>query len=332
MEYRRLGKTDFEISAISLGTWQVGGRWGEPFDDALAERILEDAIEGGVNFIDTADVYSDGASEAAVGRVLRRIKERHGPRIYMATKCGRFIQPHVDAGYTPPRLREFVEASLKNSGLDTLDLVQLHCPPAAVYYRPEIFELFERLKDEGKILHLGVSVEKVEVALKAIEYPNVTTVQIIFNMFRLRPAGLFFREAKARDIGVIARVPLASGLLSGRYGRETAFGSGDHRTYNREGAAFDRGETFSGVNYETGLAAVEELRKLFPDEPGLAGWAIRWTLMFSEVSTVIPGASRVEQVQANLAAGDLRPLTAEEMAGVRAIYEKEIAPLVHHLW
>src|SRR5665648_653655 len=199
MEYRRLGKTGFDISAISLGTWQVGGRWGEEFDDALAERIIEAAIERGVNFIDTADVYSDRASEAAVGRVVRRVKARHGDRVYVATKCGRFINPHVDAGYTPQVLRSYVEASLKNSGLEALDLIQLHCPPTPVYYRPEIFALFDTLKAEGKIRNLGVSVEKVEEALKAIEYPNVTTVEIVFNMFRLRPAGLFFREARAKD-------------------------------------------------------------------------------------------------------------------------------------
>src|SRR6516165_878406 len=268
--YRRLGKTNWEVSAISLGTWQVGGRWGERFDDALAERIIESAIERGVNFIDTADVYSNRASEAAVGRVVRRTKARHGDRVHVATKCGRFISPHVDAGYTPQALRGYVNASLKNSGLEALDLIQLHCPPTAVYYRPEIFALFDDLKAEGKIRNLGVSVEKVEEALKVIEYPNVTTVQIIFNMFRLRPAGLFFREARTRDIGIIARVPLASGLLSGRYSRATQFGPQDHRAFNRDGAAFDKGETFSGVNYEVGLAAVEAIRALFPQGPGLA--------------------------------------------------------------
>ena len=332
MELRRLGKTGFNISPISLGTWQVGGRWGEPFDDALAERIIEAAIARGVNFIDTADVYGDRASEAAVGRVVRRVKARHGQRIYVATKCGRFISPHVDAGYTPAALRQYVETSLKNSGLETLDLVQLHCPPTAVYYRPEIFGLFETLKAEGKILNLGVSVEKVEEALKAIEHPNVASVQIIFNMFRMRPSGLFFREAKAKDVGIIARVPLASGLLTGRFSRETAFGAGDHRTYNRDGAAFDKGETFSGVNYELGLEAVEAIKAIFPAEPGLAAWALRWILMFPEVSTVIPGASRVEQIESNLAAASLRALTPAEMQAVAEVYERLIKPVVHHLW
>ena len=332
MEYRRLGKTGFDISAISLGTWQVGGRWGEEFDDALAERIIEAAIERGVNFIDTADVYNDRASEAAVGRVVRRVKARHGDRVYVATKCGRFIDPHVDAGYTQEVLRSFVEASLKNSGLEALDLIQLHCPPTPVYYRPEIFALFDTLKAEGKIRNLGVSVEKVEEALKAIEYANVTTVQIVFNMFRLRPAGLFFREARAKDVGIIARVPLASGLLSGRFNRETQFGAGDHRNFNRDGASFDKGETFSGVDYEQGLAAVEAIKAIFPEEPGLAAWALRWILMFPEISTVIPGASRVEQLEANLAAADLRALTQAEMDGVAAIYERDLKATVHQLW
>jgi aryl-alcohol dehydrogenase-like predicted oxidoreductase len=332
VEYRRLGKTGLDVSAVSLGTWQVGGRWGEEFDDVLAERIIESAIERGVNLIDTADVYSDRASEAAVGRVVRRVKARHGERVYVATKCGRFLDPHVDAGYTPEVLRSYVEASLKNTGLETLDLIQLHCPPPPAYHRPEIFALFDTLKAEGKIRNLGVSVEKIEEALKAIEYPNVTTVQLIFNMFRLRPADLFFGEARAKDVGIIARVPLASGLLSGRFSRQTQFGAADHRTYNRDGAAFDKGETFSGVDYEQGLAAVEAIKTIFPDEPGLAAWALRWILMFPEVSTVIPGASRVEQLEANLAAADLRALTQAEMDGVAAIYERYIKPTVHHLW
>ena len=332
MEHRRLGKTGFAISAVSLGTWQVGGRWGEAFDDALAERIIEAAIERGVNFIDTADVYNDHASEAAVGRVVRRVKARHGERVYVATKCGRFIDPHVDAGYTPDVLRSYVEASLKNSGLEALDLIQLHCPPTPVYYRPEIFALFDTLKTEGKIRNLGVSVEKVEEGLKAIEYANVTTVQIVFNLFRQRPAGLFFREARAKDVGIIARVPLASGLLSGRFTRDTRFGAGDHRAFNRDGAAFDKGETFAGVDYAQGLAAVEKIKEIFPEEPGLAAWALRWILMFPEVSTVIPGASRVEQIEANLAAADLRALTQAEMDGVAAVYERDIKPSVHQLW
>jgi aryl-alcohol dehydrogenase-like predicted oxidoreductase len=287
MHHRRLGRTGFEVSEISLGTWQVGGRWGEPFSDATADALLNQAIDAGVNFIDTADVYGAGASEAAVGRVVRSRSER----VFVATKCGRKINPHVNAGYTVAALRGHVEASLRNMGLETLDLVQLHCPPTEVYYRPEIFELFERLRDEGKVRHLGVSVEKIEEGLKAIEFPNVASVQIIFNMFRQRPAELFFEQVKKRDVGVIVRVPLASGLLTGQYSAATSFGADDHRNFNREGARFDRGETFSGVDYERGLAAVAELKDLFNGDVPLAHWALRWILMFDAVSCVIPGAS-----------------------------------------
>ncbi|WP_284446254.1 aldo/keto reductase [Flavobacterium anhuiense] len=261
MNYRKLGKTNFNISEISLGTWQVGGKWGSGFDDKTADELLNTAIDNGVNFIDTADVYENGLSETAVGRVVRSRSER----IFVATKCGRQINPHVNEGYTPKVLQKFVEDSLKRTGLETLDLIQLHCPPTEVYYRPEIFELFDRLKDQGKILNLGVSVEKVEEALKAIEYSNVTTVQIIFNLFRQRPSELFFSEAKKKDIGIIARVPLASGLLTGKFDSKTTFEPQDHRNFNRNGEAFDKGETFSGIDYELGLKAVDELKALFPE-------------------------------------------------------------------
>ena len=331
MNYRRLGKTGLEVSEVSLGTWQVGGRWGEPFDSATAERIIEKAIDGGVNFIDTADVYGDRLSEATVGRVVKRHLAR-GQRIHVATKCGRFINPHVDANYSTAALRGYVEASLENLGLDTLDLIQLHCPPEATYARAEIFGLFDDLKREGKISNLGVSVETIDQALQAIQYPNVTTIQVIFNMFRSRPSEVFFGEAHRKDVGIIARVPLASGLLSGRYTSHTEFGKGDHRTFNREGAAFDKGETFSGVDYATGLRAVEDLKALFPAGTDLASWALRWVLMFPEVSTVIPGASRVDQVASNLAAAAVRPLTSHEMAGVADVYARVVKPGVHHLW
>ena len=328
MNKRTLGKTGFSISEISLGTWQVGGKWGSGFDDKLAESILEKAIDEGVNFIDTADVYEDRASEAAVGRVVKR----HSERIYVATKCGRFINPHVSEGYTPKVLREYVEKSLENTGLETLDLIQLHCPPTDVYYRPEIFELFDRLKDEGKILNLGVSVEKVEEALKAIEYPNVTTVQIIFNMFRQRPLELFFKEAAKKNIGIIVRVPLASGLLTGRYTRKTVFGPEDHRTFNRDGAAFDKGETFAGVPYETGLDAVDEIKKVFPGNGNLAPAALRWILDHPQVSTIIPGASKLDHLLSNLSAGEMEALSGDVHKKIEVIYQERIKPLVHQLW
>jgi aryl-alcohol dehydrogenase-like predicted oxidoreductase len=328
MNYRRLGKTGFNIAEISLGTWQVGGKWGNDFSHDNADKILHTAIDSGINFIDTADVYGDGESEKAVGRVVRSTKER----IYVATKCGRKLNPHVNEAYQPGVLRKFVEASLQNMQMETLDLIQLHCPPVEVYYRPEIFELFDKLKQEGKIQHLGVSVEKVEEALKAIEYENVTTVQIIYNMFRQRPSELFFREAQQKDVGIIVRVPLASGLLTGKFSKSSTFSDGDHRNFNRNGEAFDRGETFSGIDYNTGLQAVEELRKLFPGHSNLAPVALKWILMRDEISCIIPGASKPDQVLSNLGALKLPSLTSEQLKGIDTIYQSRIKNQVHHIW
>jgi aryl-alcohol dehydrogenase-like predicted oxidoreductase len=328
MQQRRLGKTGFTISEISLGTWQVGGKWGDPFNHDNADRILNAAVDGGINFIDTADVYGEGESEKAVGRLVRSRSER----IYVATKCGRQLKPHVNEAYQPAVLRTFVDDSLRRMGLETLDLIQLHCPPTEVYYRPEIFEEFDRLKAEGKIQNLGVSVEKVEEGLKAIEFPNVTTVQIIFNMFRQRPAELFFTEAKRRDVGIIVRVPLASGLLTGKFSRDTTFSKDDHRNFNRDGAGFDKGETFSGVDYETGLAAVDELKAVFPDNQNLSLEALRWILTFDAVSCIIPGASKPEHLTSNLQAADRPAPTAEQMVAVKAIYDERIRNPVHYLW
>jgi len=326
MKKRTLGKTGWKITEISLGTWQLGGRWGEKFNADEARETVRTAIDRGTNFIDTADVYSEGLSENMVGQVVKEYKER----IYVATKCGRRLRPHVTEGYNDGNIRKFVEDSLKNMKVDTIDLIQLHCPPTDVYYNPDVFKTLESLVEEGKLLYYGVSVEKVEQALKAIEYPKCASVQIIFNMFRQRPAELFFREAKRRNVGIIVRVPLASGLLAGKYTRDTKFEKGDHRFFNREGKFFDRGETFSGVDFVKGLEAVEELRKLFPEN--LALWALRWVLMFDEVSVVIPGASRREYAETNMKASDLPPLSDEQMNRVRDIYEKYIKPDVHHLW
>jgi aryl-alcohol dehydrogenase-like predicted oxidoreductase len=328
MQYRTLGKTGFNISAISLGTWQVGGKWGSAFDNKNAEAILNTAIDNGVNFIDTADVYSDGESEKAIGNFLKKRKER----IYVATKCGRQIQPHVNEGYQTKVLRKYVEDSLQRLQLETIDLIQLHCPPTQVFYRPEIFELFDKLKQEGKIQHLGVSVEKVEEALKAIEFDNVTTVQIIFNMFRQRPAELFFKEAKKKNIGIIVRVPLASGLLTGNYTSQTTFEAGDHRQFNRNGDAFDKGETFSGIDYSTGLKAVEELKKIFPGNTNIAAIALKWILEFEEVSCIIPGASKPGQVIGNINALESPEISQEQLVKIKEVYETYIKPSVHHLW
>lgn len=328
MKYRKLGKTGFNVSEISLGTWQVGGRWGAKFNHDHADEIIHTAIDAGINFIDTADVYSEGLSEQAVGRVVRSRSEQ----IYVATKCGRQINPHVNEGYQPSVLRKYVEDSLRRTGLDTLDIIQLHCPPTEVYYRPEIFELFDRLKEEGKIQHLGVSVEKIEEAIKAIEFSNVCTVQIIFNMFRQRPAELFFKLAQEKNVGIIVRVPLASGLLTGKFSRQSRFAAGDHRNFNREGAAFDKGETFSGIPYEIGLDAVQELKSLFPNHQNLGPVALHWILQYAAVSCIIPGASRPEQVLSNVATNELPELTEEQLAGIQIIYDQRIRPEVHQLW
>jgi aryl-alcohol dehydrogenase-like predicted oxidoreductase len=322
MNKRKLGKTGFEISEISLGTWQVGGKWGSAFNHDNADTILHTAVDNGVNFIDTADVYSDGDSEKAVGRLVRSRPER----IFVATKCGRKLSPHNDEAYTTSALRKFVEDSLQNMGLETIDLIQLHCPPTETYNRPEIFELFDTLKQEGKILNLGVSVEKIDEALKAMEYENVTTVQIIFNMLRQRPAEHFFAEAASKNVGIIVRVPLASGLLSGKFTAETTFGKDDHRTFNRNGEAFDKGETFSGVDYSKGLKAVDEIKKLFPKNENLASIALKWILMFEQVSCVIPGASNPDQIHSNIAAAELPDLNINQMEGIRNIYEQFIWP------
>jgi aryl-alcohol dehydrogenase-like predicted oxidoreductase len=328
MKYRTLGKTGFKISTISLGTWQVGGKWGSGFDHDLAQSILRSAIDQGVNFIDTADVYEGGESEKAVGKAVRDA----GGRIYVATKCGRQINPHVSEGYTPKALRGYVEDSLQRLGLEQIDLIQLHCPPWEVYYRPEIFGLFDDLKAEGKIGHLGVSVEKVEQAIKALEYDNVASVQIIYNMFRQRPQDHFFEAAKARDVGIIVRVPLASGLLTGKFSKSSTFGEGDHRHGNRNGEWFDKGETFAGIPFERGLEAVDRVEGFLPEGYPLTHAALQWILRRQEVSTIIPGASRSEQVDSNLAAAEAASLGDSVLENIQGLYEADIKPLVHQLW
>ena len=328
MNYRTLGKTGWKISEVGLGTWQIGGGWGKPFDPKIAEEILHGAFDSGVNFVDTADVYDGGLSESAVGAAVRARSEK----IYVATKCGRRIQPHVNEGYTTDKLRRHVEDSLRNSGLERLDLIQLHCPPTPVYQRDEIFGLFEDLKAEGKIDAVGVSVEKIEEAKLAIDYEIVSSVQVIFNMFRLKPSEDLLKYAAAKQVGLIIRVPLASGLLSGKITSETTFSKDDHRYFNREGKAFDKGETFAGVPLKKAFQALEELKSVFKDEGPLASVALRWILMFPQVSTVIPGASSLTQVKSNLEAGQLPPLTKDHMESVKTIYDKYIRPEVHKKW
>ena len=327
MQRRTLGKTGFEVSTVSFGAWAIGSDWGVVSEsDAL--RALHQAVDEGINLFDTADVYGDGRSE----RLLARLKRERSETLYIPTKAGRRLDPHTADGYTAENLTAFVERSLKNLETDSLDLLQLHCPPTEVYYRPEVFAALDDLKTKGLIRHYGVSVEKVEEALKAIEYPGVASVQIIFNIFRQRPAELFFREAQAKNVGVLARVPLASGLLTGKMSLESSFGEDDHRHYNRHGEAFDQGETFSGVDFGTGLAAVEELRALVPEGVSMTQFALRWILMFGAVTCAIPGGKNPQQVRDNAAAADLPELSDEVMEKVKKIYDARIAPLVHQRW
>jgi aryl-alcohol dehydrogenase-like predicted oxidoreductase len=328
MQYRRLGSTGWEVSAIGFGAWALGADWGAVTDDD-AMAALHAAVDSGVNFIDTADVYGDGRSEQLVSRLLR---ERPDDEIHVATKAGRRLDPHNAAGYTGQNITRFVDRSLTNLSIDSVPLLQLHCPPSDVYYRPEVFAALDDLKAAGKIRHYGVSVEKVEEALKATGFPGVESIQIIFNAFRHRPSELFFREAATRDVGIIARVPLASGLLSGRMDRQSSFPPDDHRSYNRDGAAFDVGETFAGVPYEAGLDAVDAIRRLVPEGWTMAQLALRWILMWDEVSTTIPGAKNPQQATDNAAAADLPPIEAATMAHLESLYRDRIGPLVHHRW
>jgi aryl-alcohol dehydrogenase-like predicted oxidoreductase len=327
MKYRELGRTGWKISEISFGAWAIGGAWGD-VDDKESLAALYAALDDGVNFFDTADVYGDGRSE----RLLAKLRKEGKEKFYVATKAGRRLNPHTADGYNRRNLTAFIECNLKNLNTETLDLLQLHCPPTEVYYRPEVFGVLDDLVKAGKLRHYGVSVEKVEEALKAIEFPGVKTVQIIFNIFRQRPAELLFAEAQKRRVGILARVPLASGLLSGKITRASKFAKDDHRNFNRHGEAFDRGETFSGVDFETGLRAVEELKALVPARATLAQLALRWILEFPAVTCAIPGAKRPAQVAENIGASDLAPLSADMMKKIRAIYDGQIKPLVHHYW
>ena len=327
MQYRPLGRTGWQVSAISFGAWAIGGAWGAT-DDEASMAALHRAIDLGVNFIDTADVYGDGHSERLVARLRR---ERSEP-ILVATKAGRRLSPHTADGYNRANLTAFVERSLRNLDTEALDLLQLHCPPTEVYGRPEVFGVLDDLVAAGKLRHYGVSVEKVDEALQAIEHPGVQSVQIIFNLFRQRPAEAFFAQAQARGVGILARVPLASGLLSGRMGAETTFAPDDHRHFNRHGEAFDVGETFSGVDYDTGLQAVAALQALVPAGQTLAQLALRWILMHPAVTCAIPGGRRPAQIAENMAAADQPPLSPHAMACAREVYDTWIRGAVHHRW
>jgi len=327
MQYRELGRTGWKVSAISFGTWAIGGTWGTVRDqESLA--ALHRALDLGVNFFDTADVYGDGHSE----RLLARLRRERSEPFYIATKAGRRLTPHIAGGYNRENLTGFVERSLKNLETETIDLLQLHCPPTEVYYMPEVFDILNDLVKAGKIRYYGVSVEKVEEALKAIEFPDVQSVQIIFNILRQRPADLFFKEAKRKQVGILARVPLASGLLTGKFSPSSTFESDDHRSFNRHGEAFDRGETFAGLEFNAGLQVIEKLRLLVPEGFTMTQMALRWILMFPEVTCAIPGAKRPEQVAENAQAADLPPLSDAIMQKIQEIYERDVRPHVHQYW
>jgi aryl-alcohol dehydrogenase-like predicted oxidoreductase len=325
---REFGKTGWRVSSIGFGAWAIGGSWGD-VPEAEAKDTLAAALDAGVTFIDTADVYGDGRSERIVRDVLAG---RSGPRPVVATKAGRRLNPHIADGYTLEAIEAFVDRSLVNLGVERIDLLQLHCPPTEVYYRPDFVHSLDRLADKGKVRFFGVSVEKVEEALKAIEYPNISSVQVNFNAFRQRPRQLFFQEAKAKNVAVIARVPLASGLLTGKMSKDTSFAADDHRAFNRHGEAFDVGETFSGVPFDVALEAVERLRPLVPKGVPMAQFALRWILMHDAVSVVIPGARTPTQAIANANADRLAPLNSDTMSAVDEVYNTLIKQYVHHRW
>ncbi len=327
MNYRPLGRTGWKVSEISFGAWAIGGAWGQVSDEeSLA--ALNQAIDSGINFLDTADVYGNGRSH----RLIAQLKKSRKEEIIVATKMGRRLPKQTVEGYSRENLTSWVEDNLRGLETEALDLVQLHCPPTSAYYHPEIFGVLDDLVQAGKIRFYGVSVERVEEALKAIEYPNLQTVQIIFNCFRQRPSELFFPQAKAKQVGILARVPLASGLLTGKFRIDTQFEADDHRNFNRQGQRFDAGETFSGVDYEVALSAVEEIRALLPPGVTMSQLALRWILMFDAVTCAIPGGKRPSQVADNATASNLSPLTPEIMAAIRSIYEAKIRPTVHQLW
>ena len=328
MLYRQLGRTGFSVSTVSFGAWAIGGSWGA-VDDAESMRALHAAVDCGVNFIDTADVYGDGRSERLIAELRR---ERPGETIHVATKAGRRLPVQDPDAYTRAHLTAWIDRSLSNLDVDRLDLLQLHCPHPAVYDRPEVFGILDDLVRAGKLAHYGVSVETVAEAMKAIRYPNVQTVQIIFNIFRLKPADEFFAAAKARGVGILARVPLASGLLTGKLSARSTFADDDHRHFNRHGESFDKGETFSGVPYEAALEAVDALKPFVPAGQTLTQFALRWILMFDAVTCAIPGARTASQARENALAADLPPIDAATMAAVRRLYDDRVRPLVHASW
>ena len=326
MKFRKFSNSGWQVSEIGLGCWAIGSEWGDVSKED-ANEVLKTSLDNGVNFFDTADVYGDGRSEQFIGELLKSTSEK----IYVATKSGRRLNPHNSEGYNPQNIESFIDRSLKNLGVECIDLLQLHCPPSDVCSKKETYEMMDDIVKKGKILHYGVSVEKVSEALDAIQFPNVKSIQIIFNMFRQKPSEEFFKEAAKRDVAIIVRVPLASGLLTGKMTKDSSFPANDHRNYNIKGEAFDVGETFSGVNFEKGLLAVEELKKIIPSHYTLADFALKWILMHPEVTVAIPGAKNKEQASKNVKAVNLDEISAL-LPSIKDIYDKYLKEDIHHRW
>jgi aryl-alcohol dehydrogenase-like predicted oxidoreductase len=326
MQYRDFSNTGWKVSEIGLGCWAIGSEWGD-VTATDAREVLKASLDNGVNFFDTADVYGDGRSEKFVGELIKSTSEK----IFVATKAGRRLNPHTPERYNLKNIEKFIDRSLTNLGVDCIDLLQLHCPPSEICPKKETYEMMDELVKLGKIANYGVSVEKVSEAMDAIQFQNVKSIQIIFNIFRQKPAETFFKEAAKRDVSIIARVPLASGLLTGKMNQGSKFPQNDHRNYNINGDAFDVGETFSGVNFEKGLEAVEKLKGLIPDNYSLADLALKWILMHDEVSVVIPGAKNESQALMNLKASDLDEISSL-LPSINSIYDELIKPDVHNRW
>ena len=326
MKFRKFSNIGWQVSEIGLGCWAIGSEWGDVSKED-ANEVLKTSLDNGVNFFDTADVYGDGRSEQFIGELLQSTSEK----IYVATKSGRRLNPHNSEGYNPQNIESFIDRSLKNLGVECIDLLQLHCPPSDVCSKKETYEMMDDIVKKGKILHYGVSVEKVSEALDAIQFPNVKSIQIIFNMFRQKPSEEFFKEAAKRDVAIIVRVPLASGLLTGKMTKDSSFPANDHRNYNIKGEAFDVGETFSGVSFEKGLLAVEELKQLLPENFTMADLALKWILMHDEVTVAIPGAKNKQQASLNINSVYLEEISSL-MPLIKNIYDKYFWDDIHHLW
>ena len=326
MKFRKFYNSGWQVSEIGLGCWAIGSEWGDVSKED-ANEVLKTSLDNGVNFFDTADVYGDGRSEQFIGELLKSTSEK----IYVATKSGRRLNPHNSEGYNPQNIESFIDRSLKNLGVECIDLLQLHCPPSDVCSKKETYEMMDDIVKKGKILHYGVSVEKVSEAMDAIQFPNVKSIQIIFNMFRQKPSEEFFKEATKRDVAIIVRVPLASGLLTGKMTKDSSFPANDHRNYNIKGEAFDVGETFSGVSFEKGLLAVEELKQLLPENFTMADLALKWILMHDEVTVAIPGAKNKQQASLNINSVYLEEISSL-MPLIKNIYDKYFWDDIHHLW